>query len=332
MDMKSALDHADDRMAWLDRFAQQDGATLISENRPYQHEETAYDDQYRNDQHDQSGSGVINLLRRFDANFEGPILELGCGTGKASVGLCKAAPNPWLLITDASTTFIDIARRKMEENAVDMDRVRFAVLADSDLRRLPAQSVSAIILRSVLHHFLDVESWMRDAARLLLPGGVILVAEPCSSGYLMMGMISQAVALFDDNGLTPRQRKRAQLMADTMKAYHRRDLDKSEWEDKHVFRPDELMGWAQGLGLRFEFLPNATFENFAANSQNSSPNVDFAVFYETYLNFCMGFGDADSRAIAQAADPLCAYVTEASAGAREPYLMCIFAFQKPHAA
>jgi ubiquinone/menaquinone biosynthesis C-methylase UbiE len=329
MNGPAGFEKAPDGAAWLDGFPAKDGVTLISENRPFQHNEADYDSQYYNQDSNESGTGIVNLLRQVKCDFRGPILELGCGTGVATLGLCKAAESPWLLITDASTAFIEIVRKKMMHRGMDLGRVRFAVLSDADLDRLPPQSVSAIVLRSVVHHFLDVPGWIRSAARLLRPGGAIVCEEPCASGYLNMGLIAQAVAENEANGLWAEQRAQARLLADTMKAYNRRDMDKSQWEDKHLFRPEEMAEWTDAAGLHLTFIPNAAFETFATRHEGELPKTDFPEFFRNYLHYCMNFGPESAARIAQAALPLCRWVAEACAGTREPHLMGIFVMRKP---
>ena len=317
-------------MAWLDAFQNQDGTVLISENRPFQHDEADYDNQYGNQDYDTSGRGLMNVLRKFDCDLSGPVLELGCGTGVATVGLCKARDVPWFLITDSSTAFIDITKRKLARSGVNSDRIRYAVLSDGDLDRLPDASVSAIVLRSVVHHFLDVPGWIRAAARVLRPGGVIVCEEPAAQGYLIMGIIAQTVAANETNGLTPDQRAKARLMADTMKAYNRCDMDKSAWEDKHLFRPELMNEWARAAGLESYFIPSANSESFADGLDGAVTKTDFREFFESYLQYCMNFGPGDAAQIARAGDAICSYLVEACAGTREPYLMGLFALRKGH--
>ena len=315
--------------SWLDRFPREGDVALISENRPYTFEEGAYDDQYGIQAADDSGIGIANLLKKFDSDLGGPVLELGCGTGKATVGLLKSRAFPWFLITDSSKTFIDITRKKLTRNAIGLDNVRFAVISDTDLNRLPPSSVSAIVLRSVLHHFLDVPGWIATAAKALRPGGTLIFEEPCSPGYLLMGLVSHTVASARDNGLGAEQRQQVALLAETMKSYNRRDLDKSTWEDKHVFRPDEMMAWARESGLVAHFLPNVTFESYAHTMDPEPGPVDFEKFMLDYLHYCMNFGPTNAQAIMKAAQPYCRYVTEACSGTREPYLLGLFLLQKP---
>jgi ubiquinone/menaquinone biosynthesis C-methylase UbiE len=327
MDMTAGLNEAPASQHWLDRFPKDEGVALISENRPFFHEEGAYDDQYGIQAADESGLGIANLLRKFGSDFGGPVLELGCGTGKATTGLCRSAAFPWFLITDSSKTFIDITRRKLADNGIGPDAVRFAVLSDADLDRLPPASLSAVVLRSTLHHFLDVPRWIEAAARTLRPGGTLLFEEPCSPGYLLMGLLAQVAAASRD--LRPEEREQAAYLAETMKAYHRRDVDKSTWEDKHVFRPDEMIVWGRDAGLIAHFLPNSTFETYAHTTDPEPGAMDFERFLRDYLQYCMGYGAASAEKITKAVQPLCRYVAEACGGTREPYLLGTFLLQKP---
>ncbi|HEX8166645.1 MAG TPA: class I SAM-dependent methyltransferase [Beijerinckiaceae bacterium] len=330
MDTTAALNEAPASQAWLDRFPKDEGVALISDNRPFFHEEGAYDEQYDIKAADESGRGIANLLRRFGSDFGGPALELGCGTGKSTVGLCKSGAFPWLLVTDSSKTFIDITRRKLADNGIDLEAVRFAVLSDADLGRLPPASLSAVVLRSTLHHFIDVPRWIASAARTLRPGGTLIFEEPCSSGYLLMGLIAKVAATQRLNGLWGKERKQASAVAETMKAYHRRDVDKSSWEDKHVFRPDELMVWGRDAGLVTHFLPNSTLGSYMYTSEDPDPReMEFEKFMHDYLRYAMGYGEKSAATIMKAAEPLCRYVAEACAGTREPYLIGVFLMQKP---
>ena len=118
-------------------------------------------------------------------------------------------------------------------------------------------------------------------------------------------------------------------LAETIKAYHRRDLDKSTWEDKHVFRPDEMIVWGRDAGLTTHFLPNTTFEHYAHTSSPPVGTIDFEKFVREYLQYCMGYGAASADQITKSVQPLCRYVMEACSGMQEPYLLGTFVMQRP---
>src|ERR1700728_3824569 len=90
---------------------------LISAHRQYQHDELSYDEQYKISAFDYAaGDGLLRLVADLGLMKDSPILELGCGTGRLTVGLINAFGGAGVLATDASTTFLDITRKKLLEN------------------------------------------------------------------------------------------------------------------------------------------------------------------------------------------------------------------------
>lgn len=313
---------------WLNRFESDDGIVYISENRPYKFSEAEYDSYYNMSADDTSGRGIVNLIRLCDGDFNGPLLELGCGSGKLTQGICNTNAFPHLVVTDGSKAFLDLTREKLRAHGSDLDRVSLATLLDSDMDKLPANSLSAIVMRSTLHHFLDVEGFFKAAANTLRPGGVLIAQEPCAGGYLLMGVLAKMLTGPIGAGLTDEQKTKAGHMADTMAAYNRCDLDKTEWEDKHIFRPELIHEWAQSCGLIARHFANHEFEDFAQEPFKEE-YLPMRHFMEAYLNYCMGFGAEDAAAMMAPLAPYCDYLEQAAAGTREPYLMSVFVLQKP---
>ena len=117
-------------------------------------------------------------------------------------------------------------------------------------------------------------------------------AEPCESGYVLMGAIAHSIVpTFAAAGIELQTgwREKIDLMAETMKFYCRRDLDKSAAEDKHLFRVHELADLASTCGFRLRYFPNAAYPDFSDPEVSPGSQVRFSRFFLNYLRFCMGF-------------------------------------------
>ncbi|MEJ0000275.1 MAG: class I SAM-dependent methyltransferase [Verrucomicrobiota bacterium] len=181
--------------AWLQAHEKTGEFFNLSEARAYQHPEEKYDEQYHiANETFVHGAGLVRSLRSARADFSGPRLELACGTGLLTVGLVRDCPYPSVIVTDASTKFLEITRRKLATFKSPAP-VHLAVLLAEDLQRFPLGSLSLIVLRSALHHFIDVAAFIQVASRALKPGGVLAFEEPCEEGYLLMGLIGQVLTL-----------------------------------------------------------------------------------------------------------------------------------------
>ena len=315
---------------WLDSLPVQDGFHCISEGRRFAHDEEKYDAQYASDPANmQVGSGLVKLLEEVAADFSGPALEVGCGTGLLSLGLAAATPYPLTILTDPSPAFLRITRQKIRHAGISEDRLRYAILQGEEIGRLPAGSVSLIVLRSTLHHVLDVDAFIADAGRAIRPGGALTFEEPCLEGYVLMGALAQflpALAQGAGRPLSAEQARHVELFVRSMAFYSRRDLDKSKAEDKHLFRVDEIMATGAANGLEFEFKANRTYESFL-----EPPAVEPAFFHRfmrDYVKYCMSWPDDLLARFDEHMPPYCSYLAEASRGGSGPYLHGVFVARK----
>ena len=113
------------------------------------------------------------------------VLEIGCGTGRISLGLAMHPDVGHLFITDPSPAFCGIVQRKLADVPVRAGKVDFGVMGAEDIGLLPTGAVSMILLRSVLPHITDVDGFLRDCAGVLPPNGILVCEEPYYEGYMM---------------------------------------------------------------------------------------------------------------------------------------------------
>ncbi len=325
-----ALSPAETVEAWVRTFPVDDGIFRVSEARRYNSDEGAYNARYGGESADRTpGEGLVALARESGADFAGAALEVGCGTGKASAGLVASQAYPLTVITDSSPVFVDITRRTCE--GLDTGRrARYGVLRGEDIGRLPAGAFSLIAMRAVLHHITDVGGLVADAARLLLPGGVMICQEPCWEGLVLRGLLAQFGVLLADAAGAPLPEADGAKVRDYVEAVRwcvRRDVDKSKREDKHGFRPDELSRLGSRHGLSMEFHANITLQSFNLPPPQRRRHR-FPKAFLDHLRVSTELAPETMRVLEERLAPCLALLDTAARGGTGPYFYGVFVFKK----
>jgi len=134
----------------------------------------AYDLLYRGDLKGSAAEGDVGFFVRMAARTGGPVLELGCGTGRITFPLARAG----LKVTglDISPSMLEIARRKALALPLRL-RPRFG-RADMSSFRLAGRYRLAIVPFRAFQHLLDGESQkacLKAIRRRLVGGGRVVV-------------------------------------------------------------------------------------------------------------------------------------------------------------
>lgn len=118
------------------------------------------------------------LLDRHVAGHEGNIrcVDVGCGTGFVSeLLLARLREGDSLTCADISDTMLGICREKFSNNdrgvAVDTLKLRDETIG------LPDASADVVAMNSVLHHVPDAKRFLSEIARVLKPGGTLLIGH-----------------------------------------------------------------------------------------------------------------------------------------------------------
>lgn len=107
---------------------------------------------------DALGAGFARAERTVDR-----VLDVGGGSGRAAM----AVPVEDRIVVDVSEGMLTRAR----------DRGLDAVRGDAARLPIPDAAVDAVAIVDALHHFPDQAGALREAARVLRPGGVVVVRD-----------------------------------------------------------------------------------------------------------------------------------------------------------
>ena len=108
-----------------------------------------------------------SLVHQAELGVDGRLLEIGCGEGG----------NLFHLGSRPGWVGVDFSRAKLAHASAQLPDARFAVC---DAAHLPFadDSFDAVLIRDLLHHVPDRPAVVREAVRVLRPGGRLAVIEP----------------------------------------------------------------------------------------------------------------------------------------------------------
>ncbi|SNR50528.1 class I SAM-dependent methyltransferase [Halorubrum vacuolatum] len=110
-----------------------------------------------------SGTALADGLAHAERPIE-RLLDVGGGSGRAAA----AITGPEVTVVDASPRMLGRARRVRGLDAMAGDASRLPVRDDA---------VDAVMIVDALHHFPDADATLAEVARVLAPGGVLVVRE-----------------------------------------------------------------------------------------------------------------------------------------------------------
>ena len=156
------------------------------------------------------------------------VLDLGTGTALIPIELCQREPQARVLAVDLSVAMLDLARGNVEiaslMSQIMLDRV--------DGKELPYANgrFSAVMSNSIVHHIPEPLGALREAWRVLAPGGLIFIRDLLRPQDDVA--VSRLVELYAA-GATPHQR---QLFDDSLRAALSLDEIRA-WSPRWVFPP-----------------------------------------------------------------------------------------------
>lgn len=277
------MKHDETLQTWLSQFELVDSIYIASSHRQYAHAEKEYDAQYGID----NSNSIEKTIGSFIIDAAGFVpqtcLEIACGTGHLTASLLYDGRIEKLVATDASGSFLELTRRKV--NALGGDTQLFLMqLADTEFDQIPVGVFDAIMMRSALHHFLDFKSTAVALASKLRRGGGMFLLEPRADFHIASSLIlnlakakaQQSKGSWAKERWTRLHDQSVTMFTDTASFYLSRTRDKAGAEDKYVFHLDELLEIAELSRTRLSRIGGEYISKFSAHLRE-------------YLLYCMSF-------------------------------------------
>lgn len=101
--------------------------------------------------------------------LSGDVLEIGAGSGAMADGMVRAFPEARVTVTDTDEAMVSTARARLAGR-------RNVVVEQADVTALPFEDSMFDVVTSylMLHHVIDWQAALTEAARVLRPGGALL--------------------------------------------------------------------------------------------------------------------------------------------------------------
>lgn len=130
-------------------------------------------DGYDSMDHTEANASFVERLLELGAR--GRMLDIGTGPGVIPLMVCERVPDSTVVGVDLARHMLDHAERHRAESPVG-GRVEFR-LADAKGLDFEDGSFDAVFSNTILHHIPDPGPFLREAVRVLKPGGALLVRD-----------------------------------------------------------------------------------------------------------------------------------------------------------
>jgi len=152
------------------------------------------------------GADLQALGALVEAQSEMRVLDLGCGAGHVSFAVAPRATA--VTAYDLSADMLDVVARAAKDRGFAKITTRQGV---AEHLPFPDASFDCVLSRYSAHHWRDFEAGLREAARVLRPGGIAGFVDAVSPGAPLLDTYLQAVELLRDPS-------------------HVRDYSRAEWD------------------------------------------------------------------------------------------------------
>ncbi|MEW6337284.1 MAG: class I SAM-dependent methyltransferase [Acidobacteriota bacterium] len=128
---------------------------------------------------------AARLVAEAAGDLTGPALDVGTGKGLLAMALARRGLE--VVSVDINAEDSALARLLAEEAGLDR-RIRF-VLQDASTLPHPDGAFGCALMMDVLHHLADASPVLHEMARVVRPGGTIVVSDFTEEGFAVVAAI-----------------------------------------------------------------------------------------------------------------------------------------------
>ncbi|MDJ0508033.1 MAG: methyltransferase domain-containing protein [Crocosphaera sp.] len=112
----------------------------------------------------------------------GPILEIGCGTGFVTQGLIKEFPNQFLDIIDISPEMLNYCAENLQITKAQKKYIQFRTMDGEQLKE-EKNTYAAIVSSFTVQWFQDIVNSLNRLINTLKPQGILLISFPNDQSF-----------------------------------------------------------------------------------------------------------------------------------------------------
>ena len=184
------------------------------------------------------------------------VLDIGSGSGGTVFAAIDLLPHSIIYASDISPQLLKILVN-LQERLPHLEGRIEAYCFDLHKDFFADETFDLVVGGSILHHMLDPQAALKNAARWLKPGGKIILFEPLEVGGHFMASIYLTLQAELENEIDPKIWQHFKAMCHDYEARFGIPRIKpwtSVLDDKWLFHPAYLKDLARGIGLSFELI------------------------------------------------------------------------------